>query len=171
MCAIQIAVDQADRQRLDALFFKCFQSSTNVSVVSRPHFFAERIHPSLDLDRVLKLCHRLGLGPHNPARKTARHKAARNLHDLAISRRRHQPDPRPLALKHRIGRNRRPVKEHLNLFGADPSLRADRLNPGQYSFAAIMRRRRRLVTPRITGRIIEQQQIRKRATNIDAQTI
>jgi hypothetical protein len=65
----------------------------------------------MNLYRVLESGERLGLGPDDPTRQTARDERTRDLENLAEAVRGDEADASTLALEDRVGRDRRTVQD------------------------------------------------------------
>ena len=169
--AVDVGIDQADGDRLDAGVLQRPQLRADLVLVQRTDLVAVGVHSAGNGNRVLERGERLGFGPHDPCRQSAGHEAARDLHDIAIALGHDQPDARALPFEHGVGRDRRAVEEELDLGRIDARFLRDRSDPGEDPFRAVCGSRWRLLAPEFARFVVEQQEVGERAPHIDAQPI
>ena len=134
MRAACIGVDQANGDCFDALILQAGQRRTHISLIQRTDFAACRVNSAFDGDGIFERGKRCWFGPDDPGSQPAGHKAARNLHDVAIAFGRDQADACAFAFQNGIGRDCCAVQEELNIRRRNPSLIADRGDAGQNAF-------------------------------------
>ena len=171
MRAVDIGVDQADGNRLDALRFQLRQCGANIVLVKRTDFRARRVHPAFYSYGIFERRQRRWFWPDDPRRQSAGHIRPRNLHDVAVALGHDQANACSLALQHRIGRHGCTVQEIFDGFGINFGLRTNRGDAGQYAFRTIMRSGRRFMPPECSSALVKQQEIGKRPPDINAQTV
>jgi len=169
--AVDVGVDEADRQRLDPLAFQLLQHRAHRVLVERADLVPVGTHPARHFERVLEVSERLRLGPDDPCRKAAGHEAARDLHDVAVAFGRDKADLGPLAFEHGIGRDRRAVQEIDHVLERHARLIGDRPDAVQDPFGGILRGRRRLVSPEAPAVLVEQQKVGEGPPDIDAKPV
>jgi hypothetical protein len=108
-----------------------------------------------------------GFGPDDPPGKSAGHEGAGDLQDLAEPAGGDQPDPGSLALQDRVGGDRRPVQHRAHLGQRDASRLAGSLHPPEHTDGLVMWCRGGLRPPRVTGRLVHEQDVSEGATDIN----
>ena len=96
---------------------------------------------------------------------------ARDFQQIAKSRRRDQPRQRAFALEQRIGHHRGAEADESDLAPCAADFRQDLADTGERREMRLARRRRQLVARDRAACLIEQEEIGKRAADVDADTI
>ncbi len=132
MGAIDIGIEQADRQRFDLA--RCLE---------RLEIFLERLHieradyVALGVDALIRFyCqlerrHERCLDIADPAAETARTERARHLQHLPVALGGNEPDPGALSRQDGVGRNRSPVHDLVDLCRINVRLVADAVDTVQ----------------------------------------
>ncbi len=171
MGVIDVAVDETDGDRLDALGLELFEPRPQRRLVDVAHHAAIRADALGRLDRAFQRRERLRLGPDDPAGQPARHIGPRDLQDLPVAFRDDKADPRPLALQHRIGGYRGAMEEPGDVPGRDAGLGADGLRAVDHGAGGVVGRGGQLAAPGATGLVLDGQNVGKGAADIDAQSV
>jgi hypothetical protein len=109
VATVDVAVDEADRQRLHAGVHEVADHALDLVAVDGDERVAARVHPLDRLARVGGRGRRIGLDHDDPAGQRARRLGAREVQDLAEPPGRDQADAGALGLQHRVGGDGRAV--------------------------------------------------------------
>ena len=164
-------VDQRDGQRLDAAAGQLLELGPDVGVVERADHRPVAGDPLVDLDGVLQVGQRLGLGPDDPAGQPAGHVGAGDLQDLPEALRGDQADGGALALEDRVGRDRGAVQHLGDLGQLDPRRGADLPDPVEDADRLVGGGRGGLGPPRAAAALLDQQDVGERAPDVDSEPV
>ena len=168
---VHVAVDQADGDGFHLLFGQPLEVLAQRGFVERTHDRTIGTDAFGRFDRGFQRRHRSGFGPDYPGRKSAGHKGAGNLQDMAIAFGDDQADPGDLVFQHRVGGDRGAVQEQRQIGRRNPCLLTELAGASDDSFGRVVRGRGHLVAHGTAGLFINHDQIGERATHINAESV
>ena len=169
MLAVQIGIDEADGQRLDAAFgVQGLEIGLQGRLVQWRHHLTVGADPLAGTDGQLQRRQQRLLHEGHPAAQTAGAVRPRHLQRVFKAFGGHQPHGRALAGQHGIGRHGGAMHHPLDPGGINTGLLANPLHAVQYTDGAILRRARHLGGPGIPALLVDQQQVGECATYVYA---
>jgi hypothetical protein len=167
MRGVGVAVQEADRDRVDALGLELARGRAHRRLVERLDFAAVRRQPPGDLEDALGRHRALGLLPPEHV-GAARDVLPADLEHVAEAHRGDESGRGALALEDHVGRDRRAVQHARDRLRVSARLRHRIRDAVDEAERRVLRRRRRLRRDHPAGRRIEQRHVRERAAGIDA---
>ena len=169
MGGVEVGVQQADRDRIDAGLAQRPGVGAHLRLVQR--------HDDLALGRGDPLPHREPVAPSHQRARLPRQLllqrevvgllVAGDVQEVAKALGRDQADLGALVLDGDVGRDGGAVQHQVHRLEADPGLAAERVHAGHHRPRRIVRRGRHLVERDRACRLVDQNQVRERAADID----